>query len=106
MLTIVETIAEQRIREAMERGDFENLPGRGKPIDLSDYFKSPPHLRVVHHLLKNYGITPQEVELNKEISELKNMLSHTKVKTDKIRLLKQISSKSLQLQIMLERSKK
>ena len=25
------------IREAMERGEFDDLPGKGKPIDLSAY---------------------------------------------------------------------
>ena len=29
-------IAEQRIREAQERGEFDDLPGAGKPLDLSD----------------------------------------------------------------------
>jgi hypothetical protein len=29
-------IAEQRIREAQDRGEFDDLPGAGKPLDLSD----------------------------------------------------------------------
>ena len=29
-----ESLAERAIREAMERGDFDNLPGAGKPLDL------------------------------------------------------------------------
>ena len=34
-----ERIAENRIREAMQQGEFDNLPGAGKPIDLDGYFK-------------------------------------------------------------------
>src|SRR5689334_922023 len=31
-----ESPAEKQIREAKERGEFDNLPGAGKPLDLSD----------------------------------------------------------------------
>ena len=31
-----ESPVERQIREAQERGDFDNLPGAGKPLDLSD----------------------------------------------------------------------
>lgn len=31
-----ETVAERKVREAMERGEFDDLPGQGKPLDLSD----------------------------------------------------------------------
>jgi hypothetical protein len=31
-----ESPVEKQIREAQERGDFDNLPGAGKPLDLSD----------------------------------------------------------------------
>ncbi|GAA2740631.1 DUF1992 domain-containing protein [Terrabacter aerolatus] len=31
-----ESAVEKQIREAQERGDFDNLPGAGKPLDLSD----------------------------------------------------------------------
>jgi len=32
----VESIAERKVREAMERGEFDDLPGQGKPLDLDD----------------------------------------------------------------------
>jgi hypothetical protein len=32
----LESLVERRIREATERGEFDNLPGAGKPLDLSD----------------------------------------------------------------------
>ncbi len=31
-----ESPVDKQIREAQERGDFDNLPGAGKPLDLSD----------------------------------------------------------------------
>jgi DnaJ homologue, subfamily C, member 28, conserved domain len=38
-------IAEARIREAIEQGVFENLPGAGKPLNLEEYFNAPEDLR-------------------------------------------------------------
>jgi hypothetical protein len=65
-----ERIAENRIREAMERGEFEGLPASGKPIDLDGYFSVPGHLRMAYSILKSAGSLPEEVELLKEIAAL------------------------------------
>ncbi len=51
----VEKIAEEKIQAAMENGEFDNLPGRGKPVDLREYFNAPAHLRAAFSLLKNAG---------------------------------------------------
>lgn len=53
-------IAERQIEEAMEEGLFDNLPGRGKPLELDD---TPAHIR----LLKNAGVLPDWVQLDQEI---------------------------------------
>ena len=31
-----ESLVDQKIREAMEQGEFDNLAGAGQPIDLSE----------------------------------------------------------------------
>ena len=61
------------IKEAMERGEFDNLSGKGKPIDLTEYFEMPEEVRLAHSMLKNAGMTPREVDLLKEIAELKQL---------------------------------
>ncbi len=45
------------IRDAIERGEFDYLPNKGKPLDLSDWEKTPQHLRISYSILKNAGIT-------------------------------------------------
>jgi hypothetical protein len=35
MLAAFNELVEQRIREAMRRGDFDRLPGEGRPLDLA-----------------------------------------------------------------------
>jgi hypothetical protein len=59
----LDKIVEEIIKKARERGEFDNLPGRGKPIDLSEYFETPEDVRVAQSLLKNSGFQPPEVEL-------------------------------------------
>ncbi|MCC6987221.1 MAG: DUF1992 domain-containing protein, partial [Anaerolineales bacterium] len=40
----VENPVEKAIREAQARGEFDNLKGRGKPLDLTAYFETPEEL--------------------------------------------------------------
>jgi hypothetical protein len=68
-------IVEALVKEAMERGEFDNLPGKGKPIDLTEYFETPEEVRMVYSLLKNADMTSREVDLLKEIAELKQILA-------------------------------
>ncbi len=71
-----EAIAEQRIREALARGEFDNLPGAGKPLDLEDHSLIPEDQRLAYRILKNAGYVPEEVENRKEIASLQQVLPH------------------------------
>jgi DnaJ family protein C protein 28 len=66
---------EEQIRDAQERGDFDRLPGSGKPLDLaSDYYAGDRAQG--YRLLKSNGYAPFEIELAKEIrNEVKRMES-------------------------------
>lgn len=57
-----EQLVEQRIEEAQARGEFEHLPGAGRPIDLEADPLVPEDLRVAWRVLKNAGFVPPEVE--------------------------------------------
>jgi len=99
-------IVEAIIREAQERGDFDNLPGKGKPIDLNAYFDMPEDVRNAYSLLKNAGMVPVEIELLQEIAALKESLATTYDEKDRNRLLKIIHEKQLQFDVMMERQKR
>ena len=105
-MRIIEKIADEKIREAQNRGDFDNLPGYGKPIDLKEYFQTPPHLRVSYTLLKNAGVLPQEIQFINQMSELKKRWVNESDKKIKIELEKELSFKISQLRIILEKRKK
>lgn len=70
MVRLFELLAEQRIVEALRRGEFEALPGAGKPLEFDDDPLLTPEQRMVNRVLKNAGFTPREIVLRKEIAAL------------------------------------
>jgi hypothetical protein len=61
------------IREAMERGEFDDLPGAGKPLDLSGYDVAN-EWRLAYHVLKQAGETLPWIALGTEIDALRQRL--------------------------------
>jgi DnaJ family protein C protein 28 len=59
-------LVEDRIREAMERGDFDNLKGKGEPLNLK---RNPwaGDWELAFHILENAGYAPEWIERDKEI---------------------------------------
>ncbi len=102
----LDKIVEEAIRKAQERGEFDNLPGKGKPIDLSEYFETPEEVRVAQLVLKNAGMSSPEVELLKEIARLREVLDETKDEKKQKELQKQIQEKQIEFSLRLEKMKK
>ena len=100
-----ERIAENKIREAMADGEFDNLPGSGRPIDLDDYFKLPADLRVAYSLLKSANCVPAEIELLNEIAALARQLS-TAAPDQQPALQRTLMSRRAELAILLERARR
>jgi hypothetical protein len=98
--------ADERIREAIESGEFDDLPGKGKPLDLEAYFAAPEHLRMGYSILKNAEIIPEEVELLKEIEALRKSLEAVTNETDKAAIRQQLSEKVISFNMRMERLKK
>ena len=90
----------------MARGEFENLPGQGRPIDLTEYFNPPEDVRVAQAMLKNAGMAPVEVELLQEIVALKRLLSVVTDEEKRADYRKSLVDKQLQFNLLLERRKR
>ncbi len=99
-------IVEAMIKEAMERGEFDNLPGKGKPIDLTEYFETPEAVRLAYSVLKNAGMTAHEADLLKEIAELKQVLEAVLDEKKKQEITKQIRQKQIEFSLIMERQKR
>lgn len=64
-------IAEQRIAEAIQRGELDDLPGAGRPLALDDDALVPPELRMGYRILRNAGCLPPELEERREAASLR-----------------------------------
>ncbi len=54
----LEWLAERKIEEAVARGEFDDLPGAGRPLDLYEDPLVPEEMRMAKRILRN-----AEVEL-------------------------------------------
>ena len=66
----VMSLVDLRIAEATAKGEFENLPGAGRPLDLDDDSHVPEEERAAYRLLKNSGFVPPELAQISEINTL------------------------------------
>jgi hypothetical protein len=95
-------LIEEKIREARENGEFDNLPGKGKPVDLTAYFATPEDLRLGYSLLKNADVIPQEMDLLKEIETLKEKFAKSTNQDERQRIKKEIDDKTLKFNLLFE----
>jgi hypothetical protein len=99
-----EIIAEQKILEAIARGEFANLPGAGKPLRLEDDSMVPGELRISYKVLKNAGCIPPELELRKEIITLRDLLRTLEDEESKKNKYRELNYKLLKLNLMMRRT--
>jgi hypothetical protein len=103
-MDILTTIAERKIREAMARGELDNLPGKGKPLAMDEDLSGVPlELRMAYKMLKNAGFVPPEVELRKEIVSLREMLGTLEDDEQRRRVGRELDFKLLRLNMMRKR---
>lgn len=86
----------------MERGEFDNLSGAGRPLDLDEYFATSERLRLQYSILKNAGFIPEEVQLLKKIESLKDASAKCDDAIEKARLQRLINEARLKLDLQIE----
>lgn len=99
----IEKLIDKMIKEAMAKGEFDNLPGSGQPVDLSDYFATPEDVRLGHKMLKDANIIPEELELLREAEALKAELANCATEEEKRKVRKMIDEKLLKYNLLKER---
>ena len=62
-----QALVEQRIKEAMDNGVFDNLPGAGKPLNLNQNPYQEPGQEWAFDWLKRNNFAPEWIERNKAI---------------------------------------
>lgn len=90
-------IAEERIREAVERGELDDLPGQGRRLELEDDSHLPAELRMAYKVLKNAGYTPPELDVRNEIHQMEDLLANAPDEKARYQALKRLNYLAMKL---------
>ncbi|NIY72369.1 DUF1992 domain-containing protein [Marivivens donghaensis] len=76
-----------KIAAAEAAGEFENLPGAGKPLPECD----DPENALLNRVVKENGAVPEYVSLSRELAKLREELAETGDRTERVRIMKEMS---------------
>jgi hypothetical protein len=99
-LFFLEKIAESRILEAIQNGMFDNLEGKGQPLVLTDDPDIPPELLMAYKFLKMADCLPPELELQKQIVTLKDMMAGMPDEAAKLQQMRRLQFLTMKLNLM------
>ena len=102
-MSIFDRIAEAKIAAAMERGEFDDLPGAGRRLELEDLSRIPPHMRAGYRILRNANVLPPEVELRREIYSLGKVIDETADPDECERLRDRLRESEIRYALLTER---
>jgi hypothetical protein len=103
MLKSLDDLVERRIRDAQREGQFDSLPGAGRPLVLDDDTLVPPEVRAAYRVLKNAGFVPPEVEALREQARASGPRAGTGLPDDRGREARRGTRRLLALTVALER---
>jgi hypothetical protein len=93
-------LAENRILEAMEAGEFNNLEGRGQPLNLDEDSQIPPELRMAYKILKNADCLPPELALRQEVVQLQDLVASMPDEAEKLKQMRRLNFLVMKLNMM------
>jgi hypothetical protein len=91
MIPGFEKIVEERILIAQRKGDFDNLEGAGKPLNLDELAGVPEELKLSYKILKNADCLPPEIEIKKEIHKTEDLLAGMDDTAEKYKVMKKLN---------------
>ncbi len=95
---MLDDLVEQRIQSSIRCGDFDDLPGSGKPLELGDDSLIAPELRMSFRILKNSGYVPAEVKALNDVFALECVIRDLDAASSERSLaLKRLEALKLQL---------
>ncbi|WP_082235073.1 DUF1992 domain-containing protein [Halobacillus massiliensis] len=96
-------LIEEKIKKSIEQGDFDNLPGKGKPLPKDELSYVPSELRNSYRILKNANMLPEEMQLKKEIVQLEELLEQQENPDPTKR--KALTEKKIRYNMLMEKRK-
>lgn len=96
-------LSEDKIKKAYEEGEFEQLPGFGKPLKLDDLSGVPEDLRMAYKIMKNAGFTEEENSLRKEMLTIEELIRKCEDENEKDLLQKRLNEKLLRFNRLMSK---
>lgn len=103
-MDIIAKIAEEKIRKAIENGEFDNLRGAGKPLVFEDETWIPEDIRLAYRVLKNAGCIPPELEIRKEIISMKDLINTIDDNSERLKKIRELNFKILKLNMLRKKT--
>jgi len=96
-------VSEDKIKRAYQEGEFNNLPGFGKPLPKDSLAAVPQELRMAYRILKNSGFSIEENELKQELLNIENLLKVCVDKDESAELQTKYNQKLIQFHKMMKK---
>jgi len=97
-------LAENRILEAIEAGQFDDLVGKGQPLKLEDDSHIPPELRMAYKIMKMSDCLPPELEMRKEVVRLQDLVASLPDEAEKLKQMRRLNFLVMKLGLMRKMS--
>lgn len=98
-------ISEEKIRKAYEEGEFDRLPGFGKPLPDENLEGIPKELRMAYRVMKNAGFSPQDMEIKKELMTIEDLIRRSEDELEIEQLKKKLNEKLLNYNSLLAKKR-
>jgi len=102
-MNVIALIAEEKIKEAKDKGEFDDLPGKGKPLKIDDLSHVTEDLRASFIILKNAGVLPEELQLKKKLISLERLIACCYEEEEKAKLRKNWNELQLRFNMLAEK---
>jgi hypothetical protein len=93
-------LAENRILQAIEAGEFDDLQGKGQPLNLEDDSHIPHELRMAYKILKNADCLPPELVLRQEVVTLQDLVASMPDEAEKLKQMRRLNFLIMKLNMM------
>jgi hypothetical protein len=101
-----ERLAEQRIKQAQRAGELDDLPGMGSPLPPDQFASLPPEMRLAARVLSNSGYVPEEVDLLKQLGDVRERLAKAIDPAEKQQLQSEYVAIELKANMAMERHRR
>jgi hypothetical protein len=96
-------LSEDRIKKAYKDGEFDNLPGYGKPLPFDDLSSVPENLRMAYRIMKNAGFTDEENQMKKEMLTIEDLIKQCEDQEEKKALQKKLNEKMIRFNSIMSK---